>query len=149
MDLGVCEREELLDDDLDGGDVCVLGDVLVLHEALLCGPALAHVDAELDEAHKDGLEGREGRRPEALRGEHFSEGLERCVGLPDGDETLRLLQDCLWLRQRRHDGSSEKAAKIKVYTLLHCGNAFPFLDYTYLCPSVVNRVRTQIVPGEG
>lgn len=67
VDLGVCECEEFLDDDLDGGNICVLCDVLVLHEALLCSPALAHVDAELDEANKDGLEGGEGRRPEALR----------------------------------------------------------------------------------
>ena len=90
-------------DDLDGGDVCVLGDVLVLHEALLCGAPLAHVDAELDEADEDRLEGGEGRRPEALRGEHFCEGLQRGVRLPDGDESLCLLQDRLWLRERRHD----------------------------------------------
>ena len=30
--LGVCEGEELLYDDLDGGDICVLCDVFVLHE---------------------------------------------------------------------------------------------------------------------
>jgi hypothetical protein len=62
----VCKLDEAGDDGFDALHAGVLGDVLVLHETLLCGAALAHVDAELDEAVHNGLEGGERGGPESF-----------------------------------------------------------------------------------
>lgn len=83
----------MLDDILDGLRVGVLRDVLVLQETVLGGPAAAKLDAKLDEAHHDGLQGGEGRRLELAGGDDLAEGGERSGRLSDIDELLAALED--------------------------------------------------------
>lgn len=84
--------EELLDDDLDGTDGGVLGDVLVHVKTLLGGAALAKVNAEAEELDEDGLEGRERGGAEALRGEDLGDRREGREGLVDREQLVASLQ---------------------------------------------------------
>lgn len=104
LDFRIGEGDKALDDDFDGSDACILGDVFILHQAFLRGPAFTHVDAELDEANHDGFEGGEGGRAKSFGGEHLREGLEGGMGLSYRDEALCLLQDRLRFRHGRHAG---------------------------------------------
>lgn len=66
QDLCVRKLDEFCDDGFDALHARILGDVFVLHEALLRGAALSHVDTKLNETVHDGLQRRQRCRPESF-----------------------------------------------------------------------------------
>ena len=91
------ELDELLEDQLDGGDVGVLGDVLVLVEGVLGKLALLLLDGELDEEEHHGLQGGDGDIAGALRGDVLVEQGQGGGGLVDPDELVGALENILRL----------------------------------------------------
>ena len=87
-DLLFGELDELLEDDLDGADIGVLGDVLVLVQAILGRLSLAQVDTQLDKEEHHRLEGRNRAAASPLRGNMFVENGQGGGRLADGDKFL-------------------------------------------------------------
>jgi hypothetical protein len=73
---------------LNRADVCVLGGVLVLVQAVLCELAFAEVNAELDEEDHDRLQRDDGAVAGALRGDMLVEELQGGLLLLNSDEFL-------------------------------------------------------------
>jgi hypothetical protein len=69
----------------------VLGDVLVLIQAILGGLSLSQAHAKLDEEDHDRLQRGDGRVAGPLRGDMFVKQLESAEVLVDGDEFLSTL----------------------------------------------------------
>ena len=66
LDFRVREGDKSLYDRLDRRNARILRDILILHQSFLGCAALAHVDAELDEAQHDRFERRKRRRAESF-----------------------------------------------------------------------------------
>jgi hypothetical protein len=77
---------------LDGADVGVLGDVLVLIQAILRSLSFTKIDTELDKEKHDRLEGSDGAAPRPLGGRMFVEDIEGGRSLAHGDKFLSPLR---------------------------------------------------------
>ena len=73
LHLGIGELDEAVYDDFNRRHARVLGDVLVLHEALLRSAAFSEFDTELDKSEHDGFQRGQRRRAESFGREHFCE----------------------------------------------------------------------------
>lgn len=99
----------MIDTNLDGADVGVLGDVLVLIEAILGGLALAEVNRQFNEQKHHRLKGGDGTAAGPLRGDMLMKDSQGGGGLIDGDKFLSPLsiisllatEVLLYLRRRR------------------------------------------------
>lgn len=78
----------MIDTNLDSANVGVLGDVLVLVEAILGGLALAKVDGQFNEQEHHRLQRGDGAVAGPLRGDMFVEDGQGSGGLLDGDKFL-------------------------------------------------------------
>jgi len=92
---------------LDGGNVGVLGDVLVLVERILGEFSLLLLYRQLDQENHDRFEGRDGHIAGSLGGDVLVKEGEGGRGLVDPDELLGALEDILRLLMRRRRLSTD------------------------------------------
>jgi hypothetical protein len=78
----------MIDTNLDGADVGVLGNVLVLVETILGGLTLAKVNGQFNEQEHHRLERGDGAAAGTLGGDMFVKDSQGGGGLTDGDKFL-------------------------------------------------------------
>jgi hypothetical protein len=78
----------VIDTNLDGADIGVLGNVLVLVKTILGGLALAKINGQFDEQEHHRLQGGDGAAAGTLGGDMFVEDSQGGGGLTDGDKFL-------------------------------------------------------------
>jgi hypothetical protein len=85
-DLLNSELDEFLQDQLDGSNICVLGNILVLIKSILGKLALLLLDGKLNEEEHHGLQRHDGDISGALVGDVLMQQGQGRGGLADADE---------------------------------------------------------------
>ena len=86
---------------LDGSNVGILGNILILIEGVLGQLSLLLLDGKFDQKEHDGLKRRDGDISRALAGDVLVKQSQGCRGLVDPDQLMSSLQDIFGLLMRR------------------------------------------------
>lgn len=86
---------------LDGSNVGILGNILILVEGVLGQLSLLLLDGKFDQKEHDGLQRRDGDISRPLAGDVLVKQSQGCRGLVDPDQLMSPLQDIFGLLMRR------------------------------------------------